>query len=273
MEALDLGNFQNSSKLEEKVENKIAKLENARYCLVSNSGVSAIQMLLHVLPLNSKILVQDDFYSGTRHMLNKIYHERFLQIPIFPHDHLQKIEEMLSQENHNISLILIETPSNPITQVYDIQEISKICKKHSVLLSVDNTFCSPIFQNPLNFGADVVIHSASKYLSGHSDSVCGALCTNNEELYNKMKILREVSGQSLNQFNLYLLDQGLQTLKIRVKRISQNAMKLAVWLKQHPKIDRVYHPMMPEHPGYDIMRKQTTGFCGTFSFYVKSQVI
>ncbi|CDW85424.1 cystathionine gamma-lyase [Stylonychia lemnae] len=232
-----MGQDQQRDQLEEKLEQKLAKLENAQYCLINNSGVSALQMMFQLLGHKARIVVQDDFYSGTRHMLNKVFNERLEQVAINPNNFKEKLVELLS---HQFTLKL--------------QAILQ-CK----YLTLER---SPRFK-PLDLGCDIVIDSCTKYICGHSDCLAGSICTNNLEIYQRLKEIRDYS------FNLYLMEQGLQTFKLRGSVIQQNALKLANYLEQHPKVEKVLHPLLVSHPNYSVMKGQTTGYMGTFSFYLK----
>ncbi|CDW75924.1 cystathionine beta-lyase [Stylonychia lemnae] len=267
---LDLGNQQLNKELETKVEAQLASLEKAKYCLTTNSGVSSISIVLQLLNHGDCVAVQHDYYNGTRSLINKIMNHRYTNVTLDQIDPYSQLENLLSRPNNDIKLVFLESPSNPMMTIIDFERISQICKKHKVISAADNTICSPIYQNPLTHGIDIVIHSCTKYIGGHSDCVAGAICTKDEDIYKKMRYLRDITGQQTNQFNLYLMDQGLQTLKIRAQRVHKNAIKIAEYLKSHPKVAKVYFPLFDTHAEIDIMKKQSTGYLGLISFHINT---
>ncbi|TNV77069.1 hypothetical protein FGO68_gene17590 [Halteria grandinella] len=250
---------------QEKAQSFISKLEHAKYGLLFNSGVSAICGILASLPAQSTILVGEDFYSGTRYMMNKHFGERFTYLPIAAGEgHVEKIREVLNS-SQNISMVFLESPTNPLLHVYDIKRIAEVCKEHKVLFAVDNTFCTPIFQNPLLLGTNVVVHSATKFLSGHSDVCGGYLGTNDEDLYTKFHSSRERAGNHLEDMPSHLLYEGLQTLKLRVHKQHQTSLQIATYLSSHPKISKV---LSVSHS--PLHASQSTGFTGMLSFYLNT---
>ena len=177
-----------------------------------------------------------------------------------------KPENVINAIKENTKAIFIETPSNPTMLVTDIREISKIAKEHKLLLIVDNTFLSPYFQNPIKLGADIVIHSGTKYIAGHNDTLAGFVCTANEELSEKIRFMYKTIGPSLSPFDSFLVLRGLKTLAVRMDRIEENALKIANFLKTNKKVTNVYYVGLPEHPGYEINKSQSRGFGGMIAF-------
>ncbi len=245
------------------LQKNIAALENGKHCLCFSSGMGAIDALVKLLKPGEEVITGNDLYGGTYRMFTKIFEPLGIQFHFID---LSKSEIIEKYINKNTRLIWIETPTNPTMQIIDIKAYSDIAKKHHLILAVDNTFASPYLQNPLLLGADIVMHSVTKYLSGHSDVVMGALVTNNDELYEKLSFIHNSCGATPGPMDCFLVLRGIKTLHLRMERHCFNGRKIAEFLSQHPKIDKVYWPGFPTHPNHHIAKKQMKDFGGMVSF-------
>ncbi len=249
------------------LQKSIAALENGKHCLCFSSGMGAIDAIVKLLKSGDEIITGNDLYGGTYRMFTKIFH------PLGIHFHFIDLSDTANIEkyiHHNTKLIWIETPTNPTMQIIDIQAYSKIAKKYGLLLAVDNTFASPYLQNPLSLGADIVMHSVTKYLGGHSDVVMGALVMNNNELYEKLSFIHNSCGATPGPMDSFLVLRGIKTLHLRMERHCFNGRKTAEFLSQHNKVEKVYWPGLPNHPNYNIAKKQMKDFGGMVSFTLKT---
>jgi hypothetical protein len=207
-------------------------------------------------------------YGGSVRIFDTIGVERGREFSYVDTTDLAVVEASIKE---NTKAIYIETPSNPTMQVTDLVAVSEIAKKHGALLIVDNTFLSPYFQNPIDLGADIVVHSGTKYLGGHNDTLSGFLSVNTKELAEKVRLLYKTIGMQLSPFDSYLMIRGIKTLAVRMERQQENAMKIAQWLKQNDRVEKVYYVGLPEHPGYEINKKQARGFGAMISFTLKDE--
>jgi cysteine-S-conjugate beta-lyase len=248
------------------VIDKLAKLENAETGLIFGSGMAAISTtLLSLLNKDDHILFQKGLYGGTIHFIREDFNRFGIQFTMLENNALNAITVAIQK---NTKIIYIETPSNPLLSIIDLRDISKICKSRNILSVIDNTFASPINQNPIDYGIDIVLHSATKYLGGHSDISAGAVLSRTE----LVQRIRETSlnlGGSLNAFMCHLLERSLKTLAIRVAKQNENAHKIAVFLSGASPVTRVYYPGLPGHEGYETAKKQMSGFGGMVSFEIK----
>lgn len=253
---------------EKAVAEKIASLENAESALVFSSGMAAISTVLFTFLGNGDHAVfQKGLYGGTSHFLEREFERFGIECTVAES---QSADDMESCIKGNTKLIYIETPSNPLLSITDIQEVTALAKKRSLVSIIDNTFASPVNQQPIALGIDLVVHSATKYMGGHSDILAGAVAGRGE----LMKEIYQTGlnfGGSLNAMTLYLLERSLKTIHIRVERINDNAMELAHFLETHPAVKQVFYPGLPGHAGHDIAAKQMSGFGGMLSFEVKDQ--
>lgn len=249
-----------------RLEQCLASLENAKYCKVTASGLSATMLMMHTLPHGSEIICGDDVYGGTYRIFTTVFNEMH-NYTFIDTTNLKTVEEVLKKKRPK--LLWLETPTNPLLKITDIAAVVKIAKKYKVTTVVDNTFMSPYFQNPLDLGADIVTHSLTKYLNGHSDVVGGALMYNSKALDNKLFTLQNSIGPSQSPFDSWLVLRGLKTLGIRMKAHQENAMKIAKFLESHAKVERVIYPGLKSHPQYKIAKKQMSGFGGMITFYLK----
>lgn len=242
---------------------KIAMLEHAEKALIFGSGMAAISTtLLAFLGKGDHIVIQKTIYGGAYNFmveeLNKFGIEYSFTAGFSE-------ENFTSTIQTNTKVIYIETPSNPLLQITDLEMIARIAKQHGILSIIDNTFASPINQNPLDFGIDISIHSATKYLSGHSDICAGAVAASQEHIQQIWRVAKNLGG-SLSDYTVWLLERSMKTLAIRVKAQNRNAEKIAIWLQKHPLVLQVYYPGLKDHPDYKIAKKQMKGYTGMLSF-------
>lgn len=249
-----------------RLEECLASLENAKHCFVTASGLSASMLIMHALPKGSKILCGDDVYGGTYRLFSKVFHEMH-NFEFVDTTDLVALEKKINETKP--ALIWLETPTNPMLKISDISAIAALGKKVKTLTVVDNTFMSPYFQNPLDLGADVVVHSMTKFINGHSDVVGGAVMFNSDELKEKMFFLQNAIGPSQSPFDSWLVLRGVKTLALRMKAHQENAMKIANFLEKHPKVEKVIYPGLESHPQHGIAKKQMKGFGGMITFFLK----
>lgn len=249
------------------VEQQLAKLENARHGFCFSSGMAALTVIIGLLEKGSHIIASDDLYGGTYRLLMQRLSQRGITVSFADTSHIDEIKRVLIPET---KLILIETPSNPLQKISPIQSLANLAHEHGAWLMVDNTFLSPWLQQPLTLGADLVIHSATKHLSGHSDVTAGVIVTNNDTLAEHIAFIQNAEGSALAPFESWLLLRGVKTLGLRMERQQASAEKIASYLKGHPKIVQVYYPNLPDHVGYEIHSKQATGGGTIVSFTTHS---
>lgn len=252
-----------------RLEECLASLENAKHCLVTASGLSASSLIMHMLPKGSKVMCGDDVYGGTYRLFSKVFPD-IHQYKFVDTTDLKKLEA--DMQSYKPALVWLETPTNPLLKISDISAISAMAKKVGALVVVDNTFMSPFFQNPLNQGADIVLHSMTKFINGHSDVVGGAMMFNSDELREKLFYLQNAIGPSQSPFDSWLVLRGIKTLAVRMKAHEQNAMKIAKYLESHPKVDKVIYPGLESHPQYEIAKKQMKGSGGMITFFLKGGI-
>jgi cystathionine gamma-lyase len=249
-----------------RLEENLAALEGAKYALVTASGLSVMSLIMHALPKGSVILCGDDVYGGTYRLFTTVFHD-YHQFHFIDTTDLKLVESKMKELKP--SVIWVETPTNPLLKISDIAKVSNLAKKYKVQSFVDNTFMSPYFQKPLELGADVVVHSLTKYLNGHSDVVGGCMMTSNQTFYKKVWTLQNSIGPQQSPFDSWLVLRGLKTLAIRMQAHEQNAFKVAKWLETHPKVEKVVYPGLKSHPQHHIAKKQMSGFGGMITFFLK----
>tara|TARA_Y100001980_G_C14556220_1_gene346957 strand:+ start:5951 stop:7102 length:1152 start_codon:yes stop_codon:yes gene_type:complete len=246
----------------------LSELEEGLGGEILSSGMAAINLVANILELKNKVILPHDCYGGTFRLFSSLADKGILEVYFVDQGSKTFIEKSIDEIRPN--LIWIESPSNPLLQAVDIEKIAKRAKRNNALVAVDNTFLSPFLQNPLKLGADIVMHSTTKYINGHSDVVGGAVITNNDEILSKLKFWANNIGITGSPFDSYLTLRGLRTLSLRMKQHEQNAAALVELLSNHPKISHVYYPGLKHHPSHDIARKQQNGFGGMLSFEIKN---
>ncbi len=247
------------------LEKRLAVLENARFGLAFSSGLAAETVLcMTLLKSGDHVIAFDDLYGGTKRLFNTIFNRNFGVE--FSYVDARDTENIKKEIRENTRLIWLETPTNPLMRLCDLKGISGIAREKGILTVVDNTFMSPYFQRPLDFGIDIVVHSTTKYLNGHSDSVGGAVMLSDEDIYKKLKFNQNAIGAILSPFDSYMVLRGIKTLAIRMDRHSQNAIDIARYLESHPKVRNVYYPGLKSHPQFEMARRQMSGFGGMISF-------
>lgn len=248
------------------LEQALASIENGNFGLVFGSGLASIDAVLKLLKPGDEILSINDLYGGSYRIFTKIYAHYGIKFKFVGMDNPEEVRANISEKT---KMIWMETPTNPMLNIADIQAISKITKEKNILLVVDNTFASPYLQNPLDLGADIVSHSATKYLGGHSDVVLGALVVKDKELADRLYFIQNASGAIAGPMDSYLVLRGIKTLHVRMQRHCENGKAVAEYLKNHPKVARVYWPGFEDHPNHDIAKKQMRDFGGMVSFTTK----
>jgi len=252
-----------------RLEECLASLENAKFSTVTASGLSAAMLVMHWLPKGSKILVGDDVYGGTYRMFTTIFHERH-EFKFIDTTDTKKTEAEIKK--FKPALVWLESPTNPLLKLTDIAGVAKAAKKAGSQVLVDNTFMSPYFQNPLDLGADIVLHSMTKYINGHSDVVGGVLMYNDKNMNKEFFRLQNSIGPSQSPFDSWLVLRGLKTLAVRMRAHEQGAMKIAKWLESHKQVERVVYPGLKSHPQHALAKKQMHGFGGMITFFIKGGV-
>lgn len=248
------------------LEKSLASLENGNFGLVFGSGLAAIDAILKLFKPGDEIISTNDLYGGSYRLFTRIFEGLGITFRFVGMQSPGAIEEHI---NKNTKLIWVETPTNPMMNIIDIEAVCKIAHKHSLLLAVDNTFATPYLQRPLELGADIVMHSATKYLGGHSDVVMGGLVVKDEELAKKLYFIQNASGAISGPQDCFLALRGIKTLHVRMQRHCENGEAIARFLRTHPKVNNVYWPGFEDHPNHDIAKKQMTGFGGMISFNTK----
>jgi cystathionine gamma-lyase len=247
----------------------LAATENARHCFVTASGLSASTLVMHMLPKGSRIICGDDVYGGTYRLFAKVFQD-IHEYKFVDTTNLTNLEKEINE--FKPALVWIETPTNPLLKISDISQISNLAKKAGSLTLVDNTFMSPYFQNPLDQGADIVLHSMTKFINGHSDVVGGALMFNSDEIREKIFFYQNAIGPSQSPFDSWLVLRGLKTLAVRMKQHEQNAKKIATFLESHLKVERVIYPWLKSHPQHELAKRQMKGFGGMITFFLKGGI-
>lgn len=245
------------------LEEKLAELEHGRFGSAFSSGMAAIATLMRTLSPGDEVIAGDDLYGGTIRLFEKLLSPIDIRVKYVDTTQAENVSGAITE---NTRLIFLETPTNPLMQITDIAAISGIARASGVLLAVDNSVMSPILQNPLSLGADFVVHSATKFLCGHSDVTAGALITNHEELHRRLAFIQNAEGNALAPFDSWLLLRGIKTLDLRVERQSSNALKIAEFLSAHGSVENVYYPGLKTHAGYDVHRRQAAGAGCVISF-------
>jgi cystathionine beta-lyase len=248
------------------LEKNLAAIENGKFGACFGSGLAAIDCVIKMLNPGDEVISTNDLYGGSYRIFKTIFEKYGIK---FHFVNMQNSSEVESLVNTKTKLIWVETPTNPMMNIVDIAAMAQIAKKAGAMLAVDNTFATPYLQTPLDLGADIVMHSATKYLGGHSDVVMGALVTSNEEIANEIYRIQNSSGAVTGPMDSFLVLRGIKTLHLRVQRHCENGEVVANFLKNHPKVDKVYWPGFESHPNHDVAKKQMKGFGGMISFTLK----
>jgi cystathionine gamma-lyase len=250
------------------LEECIASLENGAYGLAFASGLAAEQAILSLLSTGDHLLACDDLYGGTYRLFERILRRYQIDTTYLTTDLAADYEKAIRP---NTKLIWLETPTNPMLRLTDIQAIAEVAHRHKILLVVDNTFASPYFQQPLQLGADIVVHSTTKYINGHSDVIGGALVVNDERVYEDLKFYQNAAGGVPGPFDVWLTLRGIKTLAVRMRQHEENARTVAAFLAEHPRVEKIYYPGLPSHPDHELAKRQMSGFGGMVSFQFKGQ--
>jgi len=251
------------------LEEKLASLENAAYGLAFSSGLAAeTSVLLSLLKPGDHIIAFDDLYGGTKRIFDQVFSGFNFEITYVDATNATNVGKAIQK---NTKLVWIESPTNPLLKLCDIKAVSKIVRKHKLVLVVDNTFLSPYFQKPLDLGADIVVHSSTKYIGGHSDVLGGSVMVSDKVLFEKIQYYQNAVGAVLSPFDSYLTIRGIKTLELRMQRHNQNAIEIAGFLEHHPKIKKVIYPGLKSHPQHQLAKQQATGFGGVISVEIKGK--
>ena len=245
------------------LEKSLASIENGKHGLAFGSGLAAIDSVLKLLQPGDEVVSTNDLYGGSYRLFTKIFEGFGIKFHFVGMNNVQAVADAI---NSNTKLIWVETPTNPMMNVVDIKAVSQIAKQHKILLAVDNTFASPYLQQPLDLGADIVMHSATKYIGGHSDVVLGALIVKDDDLAERLYFIQNASGAVCGPMDSFLTLRGIKTLHVRMQRHCENGRKVAMYLNNHPKIEKVYWPGFETHPNHHIAKSQMKDFGGMLSF-------
>lgn len=248
-------------------ENNVAALEGAKWGLAFASGSATTASIVSLWSAGDHVVAMDDLYGGTIRYMMRVatkFNISFTFTDLTDPENLRK-----AIQPGKTKMLWLETPTNPLLRIADIEVLSKIAHEHNLVVVVDNTFVSPYFQQPLKFGADIVVHSVTKYLNGHSDVVMGVAVGNDKDLYERLKFLQNSIGAIPSPFDSFLAIRGTKTLHVRMEQHQKSAMKIAEWLEKHPKVEKLLYPGLPSHPQHEIAKKQMTGFGGMITFWLK----
>jgi cystathionine gamma-lyase len=251
------------------LEECLAALENGRYGLAFASGLAAESTVLNLLSAGDHIVSCDDLYGGTYRIFEKIMGRYQVKTSYVTASNIAEYEQAIRP---NTKLIWLETPTNPLLRLVDIQAVAEIAHRHQILLVVDNTFSSPYFQRPLDLGADIVLHSTTKYINGHSDVIGGALVVNDQEVYDSLKFHQNAAGAVPGPFDTWLTLRGIKTLAVRMRQHEENAYGVAKFLQEHPRVKKVYYPGLVSHPDHQLAKRQMSGFGGMVSFQFRGEL-
>ena len=251
----------------EQLEKIIASIENGIDAFALSSGMAAITLLMEIFKPGDHFIVEADLYGGTTRLFDNVSKKNNYE---FTYVNASK-DDIEKEIRENTKAIYVETPTNPMMNVSDIGKIAEIAKKYNLIFIVDNTFLSPYFQNPLDLGADIVVHSGTKFIGGHNDTLAGFIVTNNESIKEQLRFLIKTTGSGLAPIDCWLILRGVKTLGVRMEKAQDNAIKIAEWLKKESHVTRVFYPGLTDHPGYELMKKQSRGFGSMLTFYVDSK--
>jgi cystathionine beta-lyase/cystathionine gamma-synthase len=252
------------------LEEALAIIENGKFGLAFSSGVAATDAVIKLLGPGDEVICGNDMYGGTYRLFTKVFEKFGIK---FHYVDMHSVENISNYINSNTKLIWLETPTNPLMNICDIEAVSALAKKQNILVCVDNTFASPYLQNPLDLGADIVMHSVTKYLGGHSDVIQGCLVMNDADLREKLYFIQKSCGAVPGPMDCFLVLRGIKTLGVRMKAHCENGKIIANWLRNHPKVAKVYWPGFEDHPGHAIAKKQMRDFGGMISFELKNDSV
>ncbi|GAB6274106.1 MAG: PLP-dependent aspartate aminotransferase family protein [Peptococcaceae bacterium] len=248
------------------LEDTIAQLEGGKAGFAFATGMAAEATVMHLLKTGDHVISQDDIYGGTYRLFQNVMRDFGLEFTFISLDSRERIEEAVKP---NTKMIWLETPSNPLLNIIDLELVAEIAQKHKILTVIDNTFASPYFLRPIEYGIDLVVHSTTKYLNGHCDVIGGAVVTTTDELTQRIQFLLNALGTCAAPFDCWLVLRGIETLAVRMRQHENNAAAVANFLKEHPKVKRVFYPGLISHPGHEIAQRQMKGFGGVVSFEIK----
>ncbi len=251
------------------LEKNLAELENGKFAYAFSSGLAAITNVLFLLKGGDHVVSIDDVYGGTRRLFKQVFEQFGLTFSFVDFTSGADLKGYIKE---NTKMIWIETPTNPLLKIVDIASVCKFAKQKKIVTVVDNTFASPFFQKPLDLGADIVVHSMTKYIGGHSDVVAGCIVVNDRKIAEGLKFLQNAVGAILSPFDSFQILKGIKTLSIRMEKHNENAQKIVQFLSKHPKIQKIYYPGLDKHPGYKIAKGQMKGFGGMLSFELKGNM-
>ena len=251
------------------LEEHLAEIEGAKYGVCFSSGMAAVDSVLKILKSGDHVVCSDDVYGGVSRHFNNVLIHYGIEFTYVNTSNPHEVEEALIS---NTKLLWVETPTNPLLKITDLEAMNKIAKSNNLLFGVDATFSTPVFLRPLEYGADLVMHSTTKYLSGHNQIIGGSIHTNNKEIFDKMKFIQKTIGAVPSPFDCFLTMLGLRTLHLRMERHNKNAMSVAEFLENHPKVSRVAYPGLKSDPGYKIAKEQMSGYSGMISFELKGGI-
>ena len=251
------------------LENNLATIEGGRFGTCFSSGMSAVDSVLKLLKMGDHVVCSDDVYGGVSRHFNNILVNYGLTFTYVDSSNPENVENAIRSET---KLFWIETPTNPLLKITDLNAISKIAKKHQILFGVDSTFATPVFLRPFEFGADIVMHSTTKYISGHNQVIGGIIITNDEEIHERMKFVQKTIGAIPSPFDCWLTLIGVKTLHLRMERHASNAQAVAEFLESHPQVEKITYPGLKSHPQYEVAKEQMDGFSGMISFELKGGI-
>jgi len=251
------------------LEDTIAQLEGGKAGFAFATGMAAETTIIHLLKAGDHVISVDDVYGGTYRLFEKVMKDFRLEFTFLRMDSREKIEKAIKP---NTRMLWLETPSNPLLNIVDLEMVVDVAKKHNILTVIDNTFATPYFLRPIEYGIDLVVHSTTKYLNGHCDVVGGAVITTTDELSERVQFLLNAMGTCAAPFDCWLVLRGIETLAVRMKKHEENAMAVANYLKGHPVVKKVFYPGLESHPGHEIARRQMKGFGGVVSFELKGGI-
>ena len=251
------------------LENNLATIEGGRFGTCFSSGMSAVDSVLKLLKKGDHVVCSDDVYGGVSRHFNNILVNYGLTFTYVDSSNPENVENAIRSET---KLFWIETPTNPLLKITDLNAISKIAKKHQILFGVDSTFATPVFLRPFEFGADIVMHSTTKYISGHNQIIGGIIITNDEEIHERMKFVQKTIGAVPSPFDCWLTLLGVKTLHLRMHRHASNAQAVAEFLESHPQVEKITYPGLKSHPQYGVAKEQMDGFSGMISFELKGEI-